>query len=226
MRLLIVGASGGTGRHAVLVALASGHVVRAWSHTPQEIAFMHPWLERFAGDARDAAVAKRAVAGVDAVVCALGSTDGLRPSTICSDGTQCVVDAMREHHVRRIVAITSMGTTRKLGPVHNYFLDPLMLHNIYDDKRAQERILEASGLDWTIVRPGRLTNGLHRRRAIATLDGPLPGVLVPRASLARFIVEEVEQQNFVRMAPYFAEPAFAGWHRILTLSVARRSDAA
>lgn len=56
-----------------------------------------------------------------------------------------------------------------------------MLHNIYDDKRAQEQILRSSNLDWTIVRPGRLTNGIDRRRAIASLEGPLPGV---RASFA------------------------------------------
>jgi uncharacterized protein YbjT (DUF2867 family) len=217
MRLLIVGASGGTGRQAVLSALAQGHAVRAWSHEPHEIAFMHPRLECCAGDAREAAVARRALAHIDAVVCALGSTDGVRPSSICSDGTQCIVDAMRERKVRRIVAVTSMGTTHKLGPVHNYVLDPLVLHNIYDDKRRQENILEASGLEWTVVRPGRLTNGRDRRDAVASLDGPLPGVLVSRAALARFLIEEVQRRRFIHMSPYYAEPAFAGWHRILTL---------
>jgi uncharacterized protein YbjT (DUF2867 family) len=218
MRILIVGASGGTGRQAVVAALSRGHTVRAWSRAHEELAFMHPRLERIAGDVRDVTLATQAIAGVDAVICALGSTEGLKPTRICAEGTRSLVTAMKHRSVRRIVAVTSMGTTQKLGPVHVRLLDPLLFHRIYDDKRNQEAILRASGFDWTIVRPGRLTDDPDRRRAVASLEGPIAGVLLPRASLARFLVEEVERPSFLHMAPYLAEHAFARWHRLLTLS--------
>lgn len=221
-KILVMGASGGTGRAAVLRALAKGLSVRAWAYAPRELAFRHPALEVVSGDAREPELAARAVRGVDAVICALGSTQGLEPTRLCSEATAALVRAMRGAGPRRVIAVTSMGTTGKLGPVHERLLDPLLLHRIYDDKRDQERILEESELDWTIVRPGRLTDGPDRGLARAVLDGPLVGVTVSRAALARFLVDQLTSDRFHRLAPYLADPspAWLPWHRVLTLGAA------
>jgi uncharacterized protein YbjT (DUF2867 family) len=155
--------------------------------------------------------------GIDAVLCALGSTHGLTPTDICETGTRHIVEAMHTSGVRRIVALTSLGTTGKLGPVHEHLVYPALLRGIYDDERAQELRIRESGLCWTIVRPGRLTDAPDRRRLRAVIDGPLPGVLVSRAAVARFMLDQIESDAFVSMAPYLVEPALVPWHKAITL---------
>jgi nucleoside-diphosphate-sugar epimerase len=216
-QVLVVGASGGTGRRIVLDALRRGHRVRAWSAKDDELPLAHPRLEHVSGDVRDAARASAAMHGVDAVVSALGSTRGLERTDVCERGTVAIVRAMQRAGVDRIVTITSMGTTRKLGPVHEHLVDPLLLRGIYDDKRAQELRIRESGLRWTLVRPGRLTDRPDRRALRVVLDGPLPGVMVSRAALARFALDQLETEAFVGLAPYVVEPSFVPWHKVLTL---------
>ncbi len=217
MNLLVVGASGGTGRALVLAALAAGHRVRAWSREAWELGFRHPKLDKLHGDVRDPSLCAVALHAVDAVVSTLGSVEGLRHTTVCSEGTKHLTEAMQRRGLRRLVAVTSLGTTAKLGPVHKYVLDPLVLRRIYDDKRAQERLLEASSLDWTIVRPGRLTDGPDLGTAVPIVALPLPGVFVGRRALARFLLHEAEAARFVGCAPYLVEPMPLALHRILTL---------
>jgi nucleoside-diphosphate-sugar epimerase len=217
MKILIVGASGGTGRQLVLRALARGHSVRAWSRYADELALSHPRLEHTSGEVTDASTVFGAVRGVDAVISALGSVRGLEKTSVCSEGTARIVDAMHAHRVRKLIAVTSMGTTDKLGPVHVHLFDPLLFRGIYDDKREQERIVSQSGLEWTIVRPGRLTDSPSTSRTEVVLDGPLPGVLVSRAAVARFALEQVGSDRYAGLAPYLVERAIVPWHKILTL---------
>jgi uncharacterized protein YbjT (DUF2867 family) len=221
--VLVVGASGGTGRQLVVSALGRGHRVRAWSLRDGELPLSHPLLEHHTGDVRDARSAHDAMRGIDAVVCALGSKDGLRPTDVCERGTRSIVSAMQGSGVRRLIALTSLGTTSKLGPVHEHVVYLALLRGIYDDKRAQELRIRESGLSWTIVRPGRLTDAPDRRCLRAVIDGPLPGVLVSRAAVARFMLDQVASDAFVSMAPYLVEPAVVPWHKVLTLGGDRRA---
>jgi uncharacterized protein YbjT (DUF2867 family) len=221
--VLVLGASGGTGRHLVLDALARGHRVRAWSADAGELAIRHARLAHFVGDARDPRRAMAAIDGVDAVISALGSTGGLAPTDLCTQATRSLVEAMQASGVRRLVAITSLGTTAKLGPVHEHLVYPRLLSGIYDDKRAQEEIVRGSGLAWVILRPGRLTDGADRRRLRAVLEGPLPGVLVSRAALARFALDQLESDAFLGLAPYVVEQSAVPWHKVLTLGADARA---
>ena len=215
-RILVVGASGGTGRHLVLDALARGHHVRAWSFRGDELSLAHRNLSHVAGDARDEAIASAAVQGVDAVISALGSPHGRTKTDVCAASARVLVSQMRKHDVRRLVAITSLGTTAKLGPVHEHVMAPL-LRGVYDDKRAQEQIIAGSGLAWVIVRPGRLTETPDRHRLRVVLEGPLPGVRVSRAGLARFALDQLETDAFLGLAPYLVEQSRVPWHKALTL---------
>lgn len=226
MRILVVGASGGTGRQIVLRALSRGHAVRAWSRQEGELSLSHSNLEHASGDVTDRLAASRIVRGVDVVVSALGSVRGLEKTSVCSEGTRNIVEAMRQHRVRKIIAITSMGTTDKLGPVHVHFFDPLFFRGIYDDKRKQEKIVMESGLEWTLVRPGRLTDSPSTQHARVVFDGPLPGVMVSRAAVARFALEQIDSDRYAGLAPYLVEPAIVPWHKILTLGTDGRSRAA
>jgi uncharacterized protein YbjT (DUF2867 family) len=190
--------------------------VRAWSRELREIGFRHPRLELIAGDVRDAQVTRDALVGVDAVLSALGSQEGLKPTTLCADATRVLLPEMKAAGVRRILVVTSLATTQKLGPFVGKVLDPLLLHNIYADKREQERLLFESDTDWTVARPGRLTDGPDDGSSVAVLTGALPGFSISRRAVARFLVEQVDSARYVGKAPYLVEKMSVPWHRLVT----------
>src|SRR5262245_3370423 len=112
MKILVVGASQGTGALSVRSALAKGHAVTAFSRSPEKLDLTHPSLARVAGDFHDAAAVKAAVAGHDAVIVS-ASPNSLRTirekPDFFSRGTKYVVDAMKEHGVRRLVVLSAHG---------------------------------------------------------------------------------------------------------------------
>ena len=169
MKLLIFGATGATGRLLVDQALELGHAVTAFVRDPARLHRSHPTLRQIVGDAMDAATVEGAVQGHDAVVCALGTSpegkaDRARRQPgvpVCSVGTANIVGAMDRHGVRRIVveSSTSVGESRKAGRWGAAAIVRLFLREVMDDKERQDEILKGSGLDWTIVRPAKLSNG-------------------------------------------------------------------
>jgi putative NADH-flavin reductase len=85
-----------------------------------------------------------------------------RKTTTLSDGTTNIVRAMEKLGVRRFVCESSLGigdSKGQLGFLYNYLLIPVLLRNIFADKEVQEKIVQESKLNWTIVRPAVLTNG-------------------------------------------------------------------
>jgi uncharacterized protein YbjT (DUF2867 family) len=212
-RVLVLGASRGIGLETVRCALAEGHRVRAFARGAASIAIDHAELEKIAGDALDPAPVARALQDVDAAIETLGAPRSaeamFRGTRLFSAATRVLIDAMRAQGVRRLVAVTGLGAGDSRG--HGGFLYdavvfPLVLKRIYDDKDVQEQMIRASGLDWTIVRPGLLKDGEATGRARALTDpkdwhaGP-----VRRADVARFLVREAFERRFVGSTPLFVE---------------------
>jgi uncharacterized protein YbjT (DUF2867 family) len=111
--------------------------------------------------------------------------------------------------VRRLVAVTGLGAGDSRGhggPLYNAIAFPLVLKRIYDDKDVQEQMIRASGLDWTIVRPGLLRNGRATGRARA-LTEPKDWTMgsVTRADVAAFLVREAFERHFVGRTPLLIE---------------------
>ena len=168
MNLLIFGATGATGILLVDQALELGHAVSAFVRDPARLHRSHPSLRCIVGDAMDAAMVDGAVQGHDGIVCALGTspegkTDRARRQPgvpVCSVGTANIVEAMARHRVRRIVveSSTSVGESREAGRLGAATIVRLFLSDVMDDKERQDAILKSSGLDWTIVRPAKLSN--------------------------------------------------------------------
>lgn len=209
MRVVVVGASGGTGRQLVEQALALGHEVTALVRKPHRLPIRHPALRVAAGDVLDADFLRREVAGADAVLCALGHKRWFYPNRILSTGTRNLIAAMRAGGVRRLVCETSLGvgdSFGRLGLYYTLFVVPFILPLYYWDKHRQEREVRASGLDWVIVRPAALTNGPRRGR---TRHGPRVGswVLtrrVSRADVADFMLRQVADDAYLHAAPGLA----------------------
>jgi uncharacterized protein YbjT (DUF2867 family) len=194
MKLLVIGATGGTGRRVVEQALARGWHVTAFVRNAKRLRQSHTRLQVAVGDVRDADSLDRAMAGHDAVICALGHKRWFYPNRILSEGTRNMVDAMARHGIRRLVCQSSLGVGNsfgRLGLVYTLFVVPCILPLYFWDKARQEAVIRTSGLDWTIVRPGALTNGPRRDRY---RHGPNVGnwiwtVRIARADVAQFLLD-------------------------------------
>lgn len=206
MKLIIFGATGGTGRHLVDQALDLGHSVTAFVRDRRRLGTSHDNLHIVEGDILAPAAVERAVAGHDGVLCALGmplmNADKLRTA-----GTRNIVCAMENAGVERIVCLSSMGVgdSREFLPLHyRAVILPLLLRRVVADHSGQERLLRDSSLDWTIVRPGNLTDGPvtdESRHDVAAPSGSIK-IKVSRADVAAFMLKQVNDNGYSRQAPY------------------------
>ncbi|MGJ4901471.1 SDR family oxidoreductase [Bradyrhizobium sp. HKCCYLS2058] len=203
--ILVLGATGGTGRLIVRDALARGHHVTALVRSPERAGDLQG-AQLIVGDARDEATLRKALKGQNAVISSLGTPlSPFREVTTLSTSTRALVNAMKAEHVARLVAITGIGAGDSRGHggfVYDRLILPLLLRNVYADKNRQEAVIRDSGLDWLIVRPAMLNDkpGGQKLRALTDLAG-FHGGTIARADVARFVVDQVSDDSFLHRAP-------------------------
>jgi putative NADH-flavin reductase len=204
-KILVLGATGPTGRHIVSQAVARGYDVTVLVRSPEKAAGP-TGVGIVVGDARDATALREAIKGRDAVISALGTpASPFREVTLLSTATHALVDAMKAEGVARLVAITGIGAGDSLG--HGGFLFdnlifPLLLRKVYADKNRQESIIEESALDWTIVRPSILNKKPGRKtvRALTSLES-FHGGSISREDVATFVLDQVTSNRWLRQTP-------------------------
>lgn len=160
-RLLILGATGGTGRQLIAQALERGYTVTAFVRDPSKMKVEHPQLKVLQGNVLDFASVEAAVRDQEVVISALGHKRFFYPTRILSQGTRNLLRAMETHSVPRLVCATSLGIGNSAGLMGLYytlFVVPVVLPFYFWDKTRQEKLIAASNLEWVIVRPGVLTN--------------------------------------------------------------------
>jgi putative NADH-flavin reductase len=211
MRLFIIGATGGIGAQLVEQALAQGHRVTALARSPQKIDRVHSQLTIVGGDPLDTEQLRRTVPNHDVVLCAIGPSPRPRPSLtgifrknqpagngfrgraehIHRDLARSLVPAMESVPVRRLVVVSSAFLfSDALIPA---VAGRLFFNDTVKDAAEMERMIVASRLDWTIVRPPELTDG-SRTGQYRVKDSHLSrfGFRVSRADVADFMLGEVE----------------------------------
>ncbi len=200
MKVVVFGATGRTGKLLVAEALARGHHATAFARNPQSLDLKHPNLVVVQGDVLDARSVSRAMAGQDAVLCALG-TLARKPGTAVSEGTRNITKAMRDFGVRRLVCLSAAGVLGDdAGFLFGRIVLPLLLRRVFAEKRLQLSVIQESGLDWVLVRPLMLTDGPRTGQYRVTLDCP-SGRRVSRADVAEFMVKQIEDDGYVRKMP-------------------------
>jgi putative NADH-flavin reductase len=206
MRVLILGATGGTGQHLVEQALAQRCHVTAFVRSPSKLEIRSPELTVVQGDVTDLLAVERAVNSQDAVFCALGSATPLHQDPALVEGVRNVVDAMERLHVRRLVYLSFLGVRegrRQLSRLGEYVVAPLLLGKVAADHEIKEAIIRRSALDWVIVRPPRLTNG-RRTGDYRGGEGIEANAVIPtlsRADLAEFMLLQLAADTYVHRTP-------------------------
>jgi putative NADH-flavin reductase len=200
MQIALFGATGGTGRQVLEQALASGHTVTALVRDPTRIE-ASSGVTLIHGDVLDQEPTSRCVQGSDAVICVLGSGVGAEP--VEAQGTQRVLEAMQTHGVRRLIAVTSLGVGDSRAQVSVEFRQAMdrVLQPIIAAKTEQERLIRASGLDWTIVRPGGLSDGPRTGDYRSGTAPPLMAGLISRADVAEFVLRQLSDTTYLHQCP-------------------------
>ncbi|QXJ21509.1 NAD(P)H-binding protein [Actinomadura graeca] len=208
MRLTVFGATGSTGGPFVRQALDAGHEVTAVVRgDPAALADRMPEAGgRFLAvraDVMNPAEIEPFVSGRDAVVSVLGSA-GRAPSRVREKAAESVTTAMARAEVRRlvIVSVSAAYTEAKDDPFARLVVKPLVrriLKHPFTDARAMERVVRGSGLDWTIIRPPRLTGGALTRDYRIGVEGGLRGAYrISRADLADCLIGILDDPDFHR----------------------------
>lgn len=203
MKVLVIGATGGTGRCVVERALQSGHEVTAFARTPQKLTMQHERLRVAQGDVLVANAVLRAMQGQEAVICALGPAAGTAPGRIISEGTRNIIQAMAQTGVPRLVFESGMmvGEGRGLRAINRFLLAAFRTLNraLYEDKLRAESLVRESGLDWIVVRPPKLKHmpGRGNYRVGPALNVNLPAGL-SHADVADFMVKSVTTDAHLR----------------------------
>ena len=126
-------------------------------------------------------------------------------TTLFSDSTRILVDAMKVAGVKRLIAVTGLGAGDSRGHggfIYDAVVFPLLLKRVYDDKDVQEWIIRSSGLDWTIVRPGLLKNRpATGRYRVLTASKDWQFGAISRSDVADFLVQQINDRTLVGTTP-------------------------
>jgi len=200
-KILIIGATGPTGRHVLDLALKSGDTVTVLARRPEALEDVKDNITVIAGDATSREDVAKAMQGQEAVIATLGTGSSLRANGLFTRAAEAVVHAAKQAGVSRLVWLSSFGVgeTFRDASLLQKIMYRTLLRDLYENKEASEKIIRESGLDWTIVYPTGLTNGPATGRY--RTDDRIRMKGFPRISLADvadFLYKAVRDDAWIR----------------------------
>jgi putative NADH-flavin reductase len=210
MRLALLGASGRVGRQIIEEAMSRGFEVAAQTRDANKLEALADFVDIHVFDPVDSEKLSEFVRNADTVVMALG-VKSRAPTTVFSDVTKVLLDVMNKQDIARLIAITGVGageTRGHGGIVYDGFIYPLFTRNRYRDKEYQERLIQASGLDWTIVRPAPFSKKRFRNEP-EVHTAIRPEVVLKHITtkeVAKFVVEQFQSDRYLHQKPFIGHP--------------------
>lgn len=201
MNIIIFGASGASGIELVKQALDAGHHVTAFVRNPQKLKVNHINLKFIKGDVKDYHDVEQAIKQHDAVISALGVSKPLKKDPVVIKGIMNITKAMRQGNINRIIYLSFIGVGESQKDA-GFMIDKILskvLKNEIEDHEEKENLVKNSGLEWTIVRPPKLTNG-RLKGQIRSGDSIKSNSFFPmfsRADLANFMLCELADNKYL-----------------------------
>jgi len=205
MNILIIGAGGGIGHEAVLLALQEGHHVTALLRHPEKLPLTHPNLSIVKGDIHQPATFEKHLQEADLTISAIGVSGATffndKPTTLYSEGNASLVSAMQRMGARRAFFISASAV--EISPVLPAFVRFVarnviqkLLRHMYADLRKMESIIKATNLDWTIIRPPQLTKGPATGQYRTAVNAFLKNALkISRADVAHYMIHNAGNES-------------------------------
>ena len=205
MRVLVVGASGRTGRPLVGQALEAGHEVTALVRDPARLPVEHERLRIVRGDVLDVSALERVVEGQDAVLSVIGHAKDA-PKDVQTRSIRNIVAAMKRQGVRRLVSLTGAGVRDpedrpKLSDKAIVAVLKLVQRDVLEDGVGHAEEIKGSGLEWVIVRGPMLTDGEKTGLYRVGYVGKNSGSKISRADVADFMLAQLEDDTHLGRMP-------------------------
>lgn len=194
MKLLILGATGKTGRQLVTQALEKGHDVTILARDRSKVGIQHERLHVVEGDVANNAALGEAMRGRDAVISALGRGMSFKSENLIERSVPGILAAMQTNGIRRLMFTSAMGVgdSYREAPLIAKIFFRTLLRGIYADKAIGEQMIRNSPLEWTIVQPVQLTDGPLTKNYRVAESLPLSGQpQISRADTAHFILDRL-----------------------------------
>ena len=208
-KIALFGASGKTGQHFLELALAEGFEVKALVRNPESIPQQSSKLEIIQGNILDVEAVRNTIEGTDVVVSLFGHVKG-SPEWLQTNGTKNIVQAMKEKNINRIISLSGGGLPfpekdePKFADKMIRTIMKIVVPKILNDAIIHHQVLEASGLNWTIVRGPRLTNDPKTGKYRVGWVGVNASTKISRADLAEFILTQVNDETFILQMPFLS----------------------
>ncbi len=200
MKLLVLGATGKTGRHVVTQALGAGHDVTILARDRSRADVRHERLRVIDGDVKNNAALGEAMRGQDAVISAIGRGMSFKSEHLIEQSVPGILVTMQTHGIKRLMFLSAMGVgdTYRDAPVMAKLFFRTLLRGIYADKAVGDRMIRNSALDWTILQPVQLNDGpltkTYRVGERLAMSG-MPQV--SRADTAHFILDRLNDSSTI-----------------------------
>ena len=212
-RILLLGASGRTGKVLLKLALEKGYHVNVIVRDISNFPVQHKDLKIFAGNPMDQQILNEAMQGCQAIVSTLNISrqsdfpwSGLRtPENFLSETMRHVIELSPLHDISRIIVLSAwgVGDSRKYIPGwFRWLIDHSNIGAAYREHATQEQLLAASRLQYTAIRPAALVNAVRPIDILVSFNNsPKPGLTISRFNVAIFILDILAQNSYLRETP-------------------------
>jgi putative NADH-flavin reductase len=203
MKIVVFGASGGTGRELIRQAVEGGHEVTAFARRTADSDSVFLGARVVQGDVTDPAAVTSALAAQAAALSALGAPTPFQPYPSFLEGLKNVLLGLERGGGRRLVYLSFVGVPEsrdQFGVLGKYLIAPRVLTHATEGHRQNEEMIKSSSLDWTIVRAAKLTDG-GRTSTYRVGEQLVPRGIVPsisRADVAHSMLAQLERPEYVR----------------------------
>ncbi|PCJ96965.1 MAG: hypothetical protein COA50_06665 [Flavobacteriaceae bacterium] len=209
MRILLLGATGRTGKQILAAAIEKGYRINCLVREPKKIEMNHEKVAVFKGSPKLISDLEKALEGCEVIISALNISrksdfpwSKLRtPPTFLSDVMQNIISLSEKQSIKRIVVCSAWGVseTKKDIPFwFKWFIDNSNIGVTYKDHERQEKVLKSSNLDWTIVRPTGLVNSKKGGKIIESYGNePKPRLTISRFGLAKFMLDLILDKKLI-----------------------------
>lgn len=207
MKIAILGSTGFVGGILINKAIKQGYQVKTLARRPEKLQAIRDKVEIIEGSIFDSQVVEKAIQGTEAVL----STVGPPPGKQCDPGLyqkamKDLVSIMEKNGIKRYIHIggaVHLGGTDEIWSVKRRFLKiflNLVSKNILIAKQLEWEVLKASDLDWTLIRPPRISKGMASGK-ISADDNKLETLSINVDDLADFMLAQISSQEWIRTAP-------------------------
>lgn len=213
MQILILGATGRTGKQLLDLALLKGYAVNVLVRDKNKLKSTSAQLNVFEGIPTDPLMLGKAMYGCQAVLSTLNvsrSSDfpwaKLRtPTDFLSATMKNIISLAGKTGIKRIIVVSAWGVNETRKEIPGWFrwmIDHSNIRYPYLDHGIQEELLKATTLDWTILRPSGLNNSKKEKKVKVSFNAnPKPGLMISRLMVAKFMLDTLQNHSYIRQSP-------------------------